>query len=141
VLPVAGSDDCWPRVLGQIIFAVFGGRNPVISRLKIEDIYDQVPDDVLECWAICFWVVQACLAATETHSSISSLSSSAVSLRERLYTLTRLTETQLAGDRVIQTMRRMGVRFAFRLGFDADALLRAHRDYVRSLTIGAVPAM
>ena len=35
VLPVAGAEDCWPRVLGQALFAVFGGRRPAVSKLKI----------------------------------------------------------------------------------------------------------
>ena len=87
VLPSVGSDDCWPRLLGQILFTMFGGPKPAIHHLKIDDIYDQVPDDLIECWACCFWTVQACLAATKLRAfAITAFRSYFVIEREPLQT-------------------------------------------------------
>ena len=109
VLPSAGSDDCWPRLLGQILFTLFGGPKPAIHHLKIDDIYDQVPDDLIECWACCFWTVQACLAATKSERLQSRLSGRILFLRESLYKLTGLTQDEFLGDQVTQVMLRMGI--------------------------------
>ena len=134
VLPLAGSDDCWPRLLGQILFTLFGGNNPAIHHLKIENIYDQIPDDLIECWACCFWIVQTCIAAVESERLLTGLSASFISLRERLYQLTGLTADELLNDQVSQVIERMGDRFAARLGLDAEALITAHQQYARTLT-------
>lgn len=133
VLPSVGSDDCWPRLLGQILFTFFGGPKPVIHYLRIDDMYDQVPDDLIECWACCFWTLQACLAATKSERSQSRLSYRISLLRESLYKLTGLTQDELLGDQVTQVMLRMGDRFATRLGLNADMLVSSHRHYVDAL--------
>lgn len=137
VLPIAGCDDCWPRLLGQILFVLFGGKHPAIRHLKIEDIYDQVPDDMIECWACCFWIVQACLEATKCEQSLSGLSGSLLSLRERLYKLTGLTQGELLGDQVTKVMLLMGERFATRLGLDSEALMSTHREFIGTLAQSA----
>jgi hypothetical protein len=53
--PSKDMDGAWPRLLGKCLFSYFGGTSPAIRKLVIEDYYDQIPDDVLECWAGCIW--------------------------------------------------------------------------------------
>lgn len=55
VLPVQGGGESWPRLLGRILFCFFGGPNPAIRQVKLDALHDQLTDDVLECWATCFW--------------------------------------------------------------------------------------
>ena len=56
VLPTSHDvNGAWPRLLGKCLFTYFGGSSPAIRKLVIEDYYDQIPDDVLECWASCLW--------------------------------------------------------------------------------------
>ena len=78
--------------------------------------------------------MQACLAATKSERLLSGLSGSLLSLRERLYKLTGLTQGELLGDQVTQVMLLMGERFAARLGLDPEALMNAHREYIGTLS-------
>jgi hypothetical protein len=125
VLPVCGSEYCWPRLLGKVLFSLFGGMKPAIQYLKIEDIYDQIPDDLIECWACCFWVIQACLLATKSEPILGL-----DRLADRVYRLTGLRSEEMLDDRVVQVIDNMGERFAMRLGLNAQAIMNAHRNYV-----------
>src|SRR4051794_36504383 len=59
VLPLDDSAHGWPKLIGRTIFTFFGGKRPAIRYLQIEDMHDQIPDDILECWATCFCATQA----------------------------------------------------------------------------------
>ena len=128
VLPASGSEPTWPRLQGRVLFSLFGGNAPPIQFLQIENIFDQVPDDLLECWASCFWVIQACDLATSEHP-IFRLDS----LKERVYSLTGLASNELTDERIVHVMQQLGERFAGRLGLDATSVLDAHCAYVVAL--------
>src|SRR5205823_933442 len=70
VLSLSGDDDGWPKLMGRILFDFFGGARPPIRELSLSATYDQLPDDVLECWATAFWCCQACLAAAASHRKL-----------------------------------------------------------------------
>jgi len=61
------------RLLGKCLFAYFGGNAPPIRRLVIEDYCDQIPDDVLKCWAGCLWAIQALSETGAHHKEYGSL--------------------------------------------------------------------
>lgn len=137
VLAVSGHKDGWPQLLGQVLFAIFGGKKPAIRGLKVEEIYDQVPDDLIECWGCCCWTIQACIAVwrsweLEPTARLGSLET----LKQRIYKLIGLAADEFLSDQVTQVMMRMGDRFATRLGLDAQAILEAHQDYVFKLSAG-----
>lgn len=125
VLPSSGSDNIWPRILGKVLFSLFGGTNPAIQKLQIEEVYDQIPDDLIECWACCFWVIQACLFATKSKPMLGFNN-----LAERVYTLTGLRQEEMLDDIVVQVIERMNERFALRLGLDDQSIVDAHRAFV-----------
>lgn len=127
VLPASGSEPTWPRLQGRVLFSLFGGKEPPIQFLKIENIFDQVPDDLLECWASCFWVIQACHLAT-AKNPVYGLES----LTERVYALTGLKGNELLDDKIIHVMERFGERFADRMGLDAAAIIDAHLAFASS---------
>ena len=128
VLPKSGNEPTWPGLLGKLLFSVFGGNYPAVDQLTIEGIYDQVPDDLLECWATCFWAIQARIQGAG-EKPVLGLST----LTEQVYALTRLRPEELHGNRILQLMECLGNRFAVRLGLDSQAIIRAHRDYVARL--------
>lgn len=57
VLPLSNDADSWPRLMGQLLFAFFGGNRPAVWKLEIEAIHDQLPDDIVEGWATALWVI------------------------------------------------------------------------------------
>lgn len=66
VLPPAGDAEAsWPRLIGKALTAYFGGSAPAIKTLAIEGYYDQLPDDILECWGLTFWAVNASVIAAQ----------------------------------------------------------------------------
>lgn len=125
VLPISGTDHSWPRLCGKILFSLFGGNKPNIQYLQIEDIYDQIPDDLIECWACCFWVIQACLLAMKSEPILGF-----DGLTDRVYTLTGLRPEEMLDDRATQIIDNMGERFSKRLGLNSEVIKNAHRDYV-----------
>ena len=63
VLPVQDGGESWPRLMGQVLFCFFGAKDPAIQHVKLDALHEQVTDDILECWATCFWCLHACLGA------------------------------------------------------------------------------
>ena len=63
VLPVEGDRNSWPRIIGRLLFLFFNMTSPAIRHLHLTDELDQVPGDFNECWATCYWCIQACLNA------------------------------------------------------------------------------
>ncbi len=114
--------------MGKLIFAVFGGTSPVIKHLQIESVYDQIPDDLMECWACCFWAVQASSQATRAKPIMGHST-----LIERVYKLTHLRPDDMLDDRIVQVMERVGDRFATRLSLDNQAIMNAHNACVNRL--------
>jgi hypothetical protein len=121
VLPGMGGELTWPRLLGKLLFAVFGGPNPVIERLKIEALHDQVPDDFLECWACCFWAIHARVQA-ERGKPVRG----AEALLEGIYRYSGLTKEDRDDQRVTNVMNSLGDKFAARLGLSHEEIMRAH---------------
>ena len=60
VLPLSEEEDGWPKLMGQVVFCFFGGTRPPIREFSLSAVYDQLPDDILECWATAFWCCQTC---------------------------------------------------------------------------------
>ena len=63
VLPPEKDEHSWPKLMGKLIFAMFGGTNPAFRNLRVNNEHDRIPDDFIECWATCYWCIQACLVA------------------------------------------------------------------------------
>jgi hypothetical protein len=132
VLPVDSAEFGWPRMIGKILFGFFGGPDPAIKQVLIEGTHDQMSDDIVECWATCFWAVQACLNA-----SVVPAVDATRRLCDRVYQLTALTGPELMDQSVVHLIGRLNDRFCVRLGLSASALDRAHEimtKKVRPLT-------
>ncbi len=133
VLPPEGDPDSWPVVVGRLLFLFFGGKNPAIRDLYLSVDHDQVPDDIIESLATCYWCLQpSCLTPLSNgeHDRITRLLTPPA---ERAYLLTLPSESELLGDDVMTIMDRMSARYAEKLGIDPAAILEGHETLVHRL--------
>ena len=133
VLPVEGDQDSWPFVMGRVLYKFFGGCDPAIRALKLSDEHGQIPGDLIECWATCYWCLHACLAVPLSPAERKRIDRSCRPLTEAAYRLTLPTVDELLGDDVITVMNGMNQRYAERLGVDPAALITGHRALTKTL--------
>ncbi len=139
VLAVEGDSDSWPIVMGRLLFKVFGGTKPAIYSLKLETSHDQLPADLIECWATCFWCLQACLAARLSPAERARIDRYIAPLTELTYQRTYLSEAELMSDSVTGVMDGMCAQYAIRLGVEIPAIQKLHRTLVGELFVKTKP--
>jgi len=127
VLPLDDSGESWPMLMGRILFTFFGGNHPAIKHVQIESIHDEIPDDILECWAACFWAIQTCTLAMKSHPKLEQNAKRIIALTQQAYALTGLRASELLGDRVMGVFTQMNERFSDRLGVDGPLIEANHR--------------
>jgi hypothetical protein len=133
VLPPSHDvNGAWPRLLGKCLFTYFGGSSPAIRKLVIEDYYDQIPDDVLECWASCLWAFQAIVDVASRTAELRTLTPSFHRLGEKIYVLMGLRPDEFLDARVAKTFDAFSQRFSQALKLDPDRLLAGHQAAVAS---------
>lgn len=134
VLPSSGdANAAWPRLLGKCLFAYFGGSSPPIRRLVIEDYFDQIPDDILECWAGCFWSVLAIAEIAVDSSEYKLLMPVFQKLATAIYAQTGLTQDELFDVRIMKTFDALSQRFAQPLKLNPDRMNARHKAVVAAL--------
>jgi len=127
VLPLDDSGESWPMLMGRLLFTFFGGNHPAIKHVQIESIHDEIPDDILECWAACFWTIQTCTLAMKSHPKLDQNAKRIIALTQQAYALTGLRASELLGDRVMGVFNQMNERFSDRLGVDGMLTEADHR--------------
>ena len=125
VLPAEGREPTWRRAIGRLLYAIFPGKDSELG-LSLSDEHDQLPVDLQECWATCYWCLQACLAVPVTADE--RIRSRVMSLAARVYRLTMLTHDEMVTGRVKETMDRMSERLAERLGIHPEAIQASHKE-------------
>lgn len=133
VLPVEGDSESWPMLIGRTLFQLFGGNQPAIQSLHLSNEHDQLPDDVIECWATCYWCLQACLNAPLSAPERKRLNQFLKPLAERVYHITLPTKEELLGEDVIQAMEAMSANYGKRLVIDPETIVASHRALVAAL--------
>lgn len=137
VLPVAGDvEGAWPRLLGKALFAHFGGQRCAIGTLMLDDFYDQISDDILECWASCVWAIQAAIAGVSGHRESAPLSRVFENLRASIYRIIALREEEMEDARILRVLDALSKRFGEGLGCDSASILAAHRQTATALLKG-----
>jgi hypothetical protein len=119
--------------MGRALFCLFGGSHPALRELSLSAIYDQPPDDILECWATAFRCCQACLVAATARRRLKPLQAIFAGLTERVYQLTALRQDELTTERITVIMDRLSERFGPRLGLKADRIDAGHQATVRRI--------
>lgn len=136
VLPGEGDQQSWPFVMGRLLFPIFGGRDPAIRLLYLSSEHDQIPRDITECWATCYWCLQACLAAPVSGKEKHRISQFLQPLTVLAYQLTLPTRGELMGADVITIMDAMSTRYAESMGIDPSAISKGHRAVIEVLSAG-----
>jgi hypothetical protein len=131
VLPVEGGDNPWPQLLGRILFGFFGGNDPLLQYLAVDHLQYQMPDDILESWATCFWAVQAVVNAAKGKAAQKKFLPFFTPIAQRVYLRTGLTYAELCSDRVVHVMGRMSDRFCSRLGLNAESVRLGHENMAK----------
>lgn len=144
VLPSSG-DASWRRLVGRLLYDFFrdhlGTREPLIRSLRLESDDGQgLPEDVLECWATCFWAICALRVAVNDAGASFPVSGSEAALAADLYRFTRLLPQQALGAVVHDVFAGMNRRYAERLGVSPERIGQEHRvlvdaDRIRATTI------
>ncbi|WP_283445436.1 hypothetical protein [Noviherbaspirillum suwonense] len=136
VLP-SGGEASWRRLIGRLLYDFFrervGGRAPLIKHLRLESDDDDsngFPEDVLECWATCFWALCAMRVAVTDAGASFAVSNSEAALAKDLYRFTRLLPQQAIGAVVHDVFAGMNGRYAERLGITAERIEMEHRGLV-----------
>jgi hypothetical protein len=133
VLPLGADGEGWPKLLGRVLFAFFGGKEAAIGRLQLAAIYDQIPDDILETWTTALWACQACLAAATSDRKLRHLVPNFASLRRQVYRATSLTQDALNIPQITAVLDSLSGRFAARLGLDPERIRGEHSRTVAEL--------
>ena len=135
VLEMDGSEPTWWRTVGRLINAFFPGTSTAL-KLSLADDHDQVPPDVLECWATCYWCLQACLSMPVRDRTRQQIRQHIGKLAERVYRLTKLAADELLDGVVRETMDRMSDRLVERLGVAREMIATGHEDLAARLGQG-----
>jgi hypothetical protein len=84
----------------------------------LNDFYDQIPDDILECWGSCIWAIQTTLAAASRHREYTSLSRALENLRGAIYRVIALRQQEIQDARILRVLDALTKRFGGSLGCD-----------------------
>ncbi|WP_354540790.1 hypothetical protein, partial [Roseovarius sp. MBR-6] len=133
VLPAEGDKDSWPFVMGRLLFNVFGGNVPAIRQFYLSNEHDQIPDDIVECWATCYWCFQACMQASIPEIEKTRITKHLGPIASYAYTMTLPTKAELLGDDVMTIIEGMNARYAEKLGIEPAAIENGHRSLVENL--------
>ncbi len=134
VLPLDNSEEGWPKLMGRLLFTFFGGKKPAIRQLALKEIYDQIPDDILECWATALWASQACMIAATAHNPLQqSILPALTRLTQQIYAQTGLRPDELKSDRITAVFDKLNARFANRLGLPPDQIEEGHTRTIKKV--------
>jgi hypothetical protein len=137
---LAKGDRGWPRLVGQVLYRLFGAQGngrPLIQQVVLQQLDDgaDVPIDVLECLATCFWAVGALAFARDEKGAPCELASRAHQRAEEMYGMAILETADLVGDHVEKVMHALGARYGVRLGLDAEQLMTSHAGLAASVPV------
>jgi hypothetical protein len=125
VLAAEDSGNGWTDIIGRLIFALINGANSPLRQLYFQNLNGQVPIDLLECWATCYWCAQACLAAPVSTPQQQRLTKYLRPHLATLYQLTLPSQAELLSDTVIDIMDRMSAVYGPAMG--VESLSEVHR--------------
>lgn len=130
VLGVEDSRNGWTDIVGRLIFALIHGANSPLRQLYFQNITGQVPVDLLECWATCYWCAQACFAAPVSAAQRQHMEKYLRPHIVTLYQLTLPSHAELLGETVLDIMDRMSAVYGPVMGVGSVA--EAHRASVKA---------
>lgn len=139
VLPSQGEFG-WPHLAGRLLFSFFrahgGSPGPLAEKLAVAAEGNAgIPDDVLECWATCFWAACAMHVAIDDKNQRLKPPLKKQEADEDLYRCTRVVREEALGERVTEFLSRLNQRFAERLGVAPEELDARHHALVEGTMV------
>lgn len=128
VLPAEDSRNGWTDIVGRLIYGLVHGANSPLRQLYFQNINGEVPADLLECWATCYWCAQACFAAPVSAAQRQHLEKYLRPHVVTLYQLTLPSRTELLGQTVLDIMDRMSAVYG--PGMGVASVAEAHHATV-----------
>jgi len=133
-LPSSGEES-WKRLIGRLLYAFFRDREnngwPLIDKVVLEaDVDDSLPEDILECWATCYWSLCATRVFINDKGNATPASWYEQRLARSLYGQTRLLPDELSGTVVETIFGGMSTRYGERLGVDAKVVHNEHLQLI-----------
>ena len=125
--------DGWPRLLGRVLYTLFGSSNPAIRYLWVDASHDQLSDDLMETWGTCFWAVQTILAAPMSKNDKATFQKSLNNLDQLVYVFSQLSADEMVCSQIERVIESLAKRYEERLGVQAQTVLSAHRSFVSKL--------
>ncbi|MET3414555.1 hypothetical protein [Methylobacterium sp. 1030] len=126
VLPATGDiATAWPRLMGKVLFAYFGGTSPAIHKLKLDSFFDQLSDDILECLGTCIWAIHAAIDGAMRHKDVGAANSLEL-LAKSIYRIVLLQPDDMNDPRIIRTIDALSARFARNLNPSAETIRAMH---------------
>jgi hypothetical protein len=95
-----------------------------------------LPTDVLECWATCYWASCASHIAVDEVNVPHKPSVPELRIAQDLYASTRLLPNELLGDSVKKVFDGLSERYGERLGVSATDAAREHERLVAAYRAG-----
>jgi hypothetical protein len=134
VLPLDNSGSGWPRLMGQLLFAFFGGNAPAISRLQVDQMHDQLPDDILEGWSTAMWAIQACVCAASEHKAMRrTVLGTLGTLAAQIYVRIGMASSELRDRSTGTVFAKLNDRFAARLMLSPIEIDRSHQTQIKQI--------
>lgn len=130
VLAAEDNRNGWTDVVGRLIFGLIHGANAPLRQLYFQNLDGQVPIDLQECWATCYWCAQACFSAPVSAAQRIHLEKY---LRPHIITLYQMTlpsQTELLSETVLDIMERMTAVYGPSMG--VGSLAKAHQTTIEA---------
>lgn len=144
VLPFGA--DGWHGLVYRLLYEFFRDqssmRKALIGYVHLEGMTEEFgfPEDVLECWATCFWALCAVRTAVDERAQGNRPILGEDLLAQCLYRLTRLNAGQATSETVASVFEGMSRRYGERLGADASAVWKEHRAWLARAALPVVSA-
>lgn len=130
VLPVEGDPNSWPVLIGRLLFSFFGGNKPAIRLLHLIKEHDQIPGDFSECWATCYWALQACINAPLSPKEQHRIEGLLKPMMKTTFLLTLPSKDEVLAEEIISVMDQMNKSYVVPLGINPLQILNGHRALV-----------
>jgi hypothetical protein len=120
------GENAWARLIGRVLSTFFNGPEPLIETLLLQDYEDSVPVELVECFATCFWAIQACRIAADAKQGMHGLRKQLAGLSASIYKRSGLTRAECEDDVVTSIFQKMTSTFA--LGVSLEEVRALHRE-------------
>lgn len=119
------GDNAWARLIGRVLSTFFSSLEPLIEMLQVNDCEGALPIELVECFATCFWAIQACRIAADAKRQMHNLGQQLGGLSAKIYERSGLTRAECEDEVVTAIFEKMTSTFA--LGVSLEQALSLHR--------------